>query len=124
MPLRPEHRKYYRAQWRRYRLELIAQAGGEICSRCGIELAQGINGAHLDHDPQNNSSARLMCPACHASHDAPHRIAISRRRKAREDGQLWLLPELEYAPFASWEIPARVYDLIRQLPLFHNPEVT
>jgi len=31
---------------------------------------------------------------------------------------MWLLPELAWAPFASWEIPAWVYDRICQLPLF------
>lgn len=124
MPLRREHRKYYRSQWQQFRLELIEQAGGEICSQCGIELAQGINGAHLDHDPRNAASVVLMCPGCHAIHDTPHRIAIMRRRKAAATGQAWLSPEFEWAPYASWEIPERVYDLIRQIPLFHDPEVT
>lgn len=123
MPIRAEHRQYYRAEWRAFRLELIERAGGEICSCCGIELAQGINGAHQDHDPRNKASVVLMCPSCHARHDAPHRIAITRRRRADQTGQLWLLPELQWAPFASWEIPARVYDLMRQIPLFH-PEVS
>lgn len=118
MPLRPEHREYYRAEWRAFRLELIAAAGGGICSVCGVELAQGINGAHQDHDPKNKQSVCLMCPSCHAHHDAPHRIAIMRRRKAEATGQLWLLPELQWAPFASWEIPGWIYDRMTQLKLF------
>ena len=118
MAIRPEHRKYYGAVWRRFRLELIEKAGGEICSVCYIELAQGIQGAHRDHDPRNNASVILMCPGCHASHDAPHRIAVMRRRRATATGQLWLLPELEWAPYASWEIPGWIYDRIRQIPLF------
>lgn len=118
MPLRPEHRQYYGKAWQQFKLELIAEAGGQICSQCGIELAQGINGAHQDHDPRNRNSVALMCPACHARHDAPHRIAIMRRRKAQATGQQWLLPELEWAPFASWEIPGWVYDRITQLRLF------
>lgn len=118
MPIRKEHRRFYGPQWRAYRLELIERAGGEICSQCGIELAQGINGAHQDHDPSNKSSVRLMCPSCHAAHDAPHRVAIQRRRKAASVGQAWLLPELEWAPFAAWEIPGWVFDRLAQLPLF------
>ncbi|HEX4309166.1 MAG TPA: hypothetical protein VHZ25_04010 [Acidobacteriaceae bacterium] len=118
MPLRAEHRKYYGRHWRTFRLELIREAGGEICSQCGIELAQGINGAHRDHDPRNQASVALMCPGCHARHDAPHRVAITRRRKADAAGQLWLLPELEWAPFASWEIPGWIYDRMIQSRLF------
>lgn len=118
MPLRAEHRQFYGPAWRRYRLQLIEEAGGDICSVCGIELAEGINGAHTDHDPKNNASVKLMCPSCHATHDAPHRIAIMRRRKAASTGQQWLLPELEWAPFASWEIPGWVFDRMRQMRLF------
>lgn len=118
MPLRREHRQFYGRQWQRFRLQLIEAAGGDICSKCGIELAQGINGAHLDHDPRNPKSVVLMCPSCHAANDAPHRIAIMRRRKATSTGQLWLLPELEWAPFASWEIPGWIYDRMIQGRLF------
>ncbi len=108
MPIRAEHRQYYRAPWRAFRLELIRRAGGQICSHCGIELASGINGAHLDHDPRNAASVVLLCPSCHAANDARHCLAIARRRRAATVGQLWLLPELEWAPFAEWEIPAAV----------------
>ena len=66
MPLNPEDRHLYGAKWREFRLELIEKAGGEICSVCKIELAQGINGAHRDHDPRNPKSVVLMCPSCHA----------------------------------------------------------
>jgi hypothetical protein len=120
MPIRPEHRECYGKEWRTYRLQLINEAGGEICSKCHIELAEGINGAHQDHDPRNNASVVLMCPACHAEHDAPHRLAIMRRTRAKATGQLWLLPELEWSPFASWEIPGWIYDRIVQMKLFER----
>jgi hypothetical protein len=118
--MRRELRKYYGAKWKRFRLELIAQAGGEICSHCHIEMARGINGAHMDHDPRNPASVVLLCPACHARHDAPHRIAIMRRRRARARGQLWLSPEMEWAPYAAWEIPAWVYHRLAQMRLFET----
>lgn len=124
MPLRPELRKFYRTKaWRNLRLQLIEEAGGEICGTCGIELAQGINAAHEDHDPKNQASVRLKCPSCHAEHDAPHRIAIMRRRKSAATRQMWLLPELEWAPFASWEIPGWVADRMFQLHLFKETKV-
>lgn len=118
MPIRKEHRQYYGASWKKFRLALIEAAGGEFCSKCGIELAQGINGAHLDHDPRNPASVVLMCPSCHAAHDSRHCLAIMRRRRAASQGQAWLLPELEWAPFASWEIPGWIYDRMIQLRLF------
>ncbi len=118
MPIRPEHRQYYGADWRAFRLELIEAAGGEICQRCGVELARGINGAHRDHDPRNRASVVLMCPACHNRHDARHRLAIMRRRRSTETGQLWLMPELEWSPYAAWEIPGWIYDRLAQTKLF------
>ena len=118
MPIRPEHRQYYGRDFHNVRLALIEEAGGQICGKCGIELAQGINAAHLNHDRRDLDAIALRCPSCHARHDAPHRIAIMRRRRSKRAGQLWLLPELEWAPFADWEIPARLADFLRQLPLF------
>lgn len=117
MPIRPALRKYYGADWRRFKVELIA-ARGAICEQCGVEVPHGINGAHQTHNPRDRRSVKLWCPSCHARHDAPHRIAMMRRTRAAATGQLWLLPELEWAPFASWEIPARVADVLLQLRLF------
>jgi hypothetical protein len=118
MPIRPEHRHFYGPEFQRFRLELIEKAGGQICRKCGIELGQRINAAHQDHDPRNFASIVLWCPSCHARHDAKHRVAIMRRRKASSAGQMWLLPEIEWAPFASWEIPGPVFDVLAQTKLF------
>lgn len=120
MPIRPEHRQFYGKAHRAFRLALIEKAGGEICSKCGIELAAGINLAHLDHDPQSERNRVLLCPSCHAAHDAKHCLAIQRRRRAAATGQLWLLPEMEWAPFAQWEIPGWVRDRLCQMGLFQQ----
>lgn len=119
MPIREAHRRYYGREFKNYRLELIGQQG-QVCKPCGIELAQGINAAHTDHNPRNLKSIVLMCPSCHATHDAGHRVAIMRRNRSKENGQLWLLPELEWAPFASWEIPGWVWDRLTQMRLFEG----
>lgn len=116
MPLRPEHRKFYGRTWRDFRLQLIAEHG-KVCMNCGREHSM-INGAHENHDPRNQKTVKLWCPSCHARHDAGHRIAIMRRRRSKAAGQLWLCKEMEWAPFAEWEISGRIFDRIAQLRLF------
>jgi hypothetical protein len=107
MPIRPELRPYYGAQHRAYRRQLIELLGAR-CMSCGREGARYLNLAHTQHDPRSPELVALWCPACHARHDAPHAYAMTRRSRARRVGQLWLLPEIEWAPFVSWMIPARV----------------
>jgi hypothetical protein len=106
MPIRPELRKYYGAAWREYRGMLIALAG-DRCTRCGAAHPM-LNGAHVSHDPRDMELVTVWCPRCHARHDAPHRYAMMRRGHAKRVGQLWLFPEVEWAPYASWMIPRRV----------------
>jgi hypothetical protein len=106
MPIRPELRRFYNAEWRRYRLQLITLAGGR-CQRCKREHPM-LNGAHVTHDPRDMELIMVLCPRCHGQNDAPHAFAMRRRTLAKRVGQLWLLPELEYAPFANWMIPRRV----------------
>jgi hypothetical protein len=66
-----------------------------------------LNLAHLAHD-QKTSAIALLCMACHNRHDARYRLAVWRRRKAERDGQLWLMPEIEWAPLPRWRVPDRV----------------
>jgi len=115
MPIRPELRKYYGSDWKRYRLTLLKLAGHK-CARCGNQHTH-LNGAHIHHDPRDGQLIAILCPACHARHDTPQRVAMTRRTRARRSGQLWLTPELEYAPYASWMVPRRVLDAA-QLGLF------
>ncbi len=117
MPIRPEFRKYYGAEWRRYRLVLLELAGNK-CANCRSEHKY-LSGAHMHHDPRHGQLITVLCPACHARHDTPQRIAMTRRTRARRVGQLWLTPELEYAPYASWMIPRRVL-VASQLALFDS----
>lgn len=107
MSLRPELRPFYGAQHRAYRAKLIELLGAR-CMNCGRVCERYLNLAHTQHDPKSPELVALWCPSCHARHDAPHRCAVTRRTRAKRVGQLWLLPEIEYAPFATWMIPARV----------------
>ncbi len=93
VPIRPELRKYYGPEWRRYRETLLALAGHR-CAHCGTEHKY-LNAAHVHHDPRNGQLITILCP-------------MTRRTRARRAGQLWLSPEIEYAPYASWMIPRRV----------------
>lgn len=108
MPIRPEFRRYYGPAWRAYRAVLIATHGAR-CSACGREVAIYLNLAHLSHDPRSSAVA-FLCPADHNRHDAAHRFAVWRRNRAKRVGQLWLLPEIEYAPYPAWMIPRRVIE--------------
>jgi hypothetical protein len=114
MPIRPELRKYYGPAWRRYRLQLIALAG-QRCSVCGDVVAEtgGLSGMHVTHDPRDMELVAVACFSCHAKHDALHRLAMMRRSRAKRTGQLWLLPEIEYAPYAAWMIPRRFLDAMQ-----------
>jgi hypothetical protein len=103
MPIRRELRAFYGPEWRAYRRALI-EKHGPICTVCGARVEKYINLAHRTHDPKSGIVA-LMCPADHNRHDAAHRLAIWRRNRARDAGQLWLLPEIEHAPYAPWMIP-------------------
>lgn len=112
MPIRPELRHFYRgAGWQRQRADAIARADGK-CELCGMPHSM-LNGAHPTHDPRS-AMISAWCPACHAHHDAPHRLAVMRRRHARRVGQLWLLPEIEYSADPVWMTPTAVLRLAQQ----------
>ena len=112
MPIRAEYRKYYGARWRKLRRVALAGAG-DRCQHCH-QPHRLLNVAHLTHDPADHSTLAVLCPSCHAIHDTPQRIAMTRRTRARKHGQLWLSEELEIAPFPPRTWPPR----LRQMRLF------
>jgi hypothetical protein len=116
MPLRAEFRALYNtAAYRRERKAFIAAAGGPRCSRCR-RLHPRVNLAHLTHDPLDRrpGARALLCPSCHARHDTPQRVAMTRRTRAKAAGQRWLTEELARAPWPVRTWPVRV----RQMELF------
>jgi len=119
MPIRAEYKAFYGADWLAYRAAMITLRGAR-CADCSRTVERYLNLTHTTHDPMT-SSTRLRCPSCHARHDAPHRLAVWRRNRARRHGQLWLLPELEYAASPAWAIPREVFEAMdeaRQGALF------
>jgi 5-methylcytosine-specific restriction endonuclease McrA len=116
MPIRPEYRKYYGPQWRKFRLAVL-EAAGNKCQRCG-NAHRLLNLAHLSHDPADRVSLAVLCPSCHSKNDTPQRLAMTRRTRATRRGQLWISDELRFAP-----LPVRLWPLaVRQMDLFSHQD--
>ena len=112
MPIRPEYRRYYGADWRAFRVRILDERGRE-CERCG-RTHRLLNVAHLTHDPADRRSIAVFCPSCHASNDSGQRLAMMRRTRAERCGQLWLSDEIRLTPF-----PMRIWPApLRQMRLF------
>lgn len=120
MPIRPENRGRYPADWRVIRAAILERANdggaGERCEcegECGRgthigrcpnydgELAYGTGSrvvltiAHLNHTPEDcrDENLRAWCQGCHLHYDREHHAATAAatRRAAREAaGQLGL----------------------------------
>ena len=103
MPIRPENRARYPADWalRSYFVRFVRARG--LCEWCGAAdyCAHPITGsivvlttAHV-HDDRPEASGLLnlaaLCQLCHNRHDAPGRRERRRERLVRESGQLGLL---------------------------------
>jgi hypothetical protein len=89
MPIRPENRGRYPAEWKAIRERILERAD----NRCegsprypGCRVGNGephpVTGsrvvltiAHLDHTPENcaDDNLRAWCQRCHNTYDAPHR---------------------------------------------------
>lgn len=116
MPIRPENRDRYPADWpelshrlkeaARWRCQCTGECGRGHTDRCperhGRMAVRGrcdhlivLTVAHLDHTPENNQpeNLRVMCPGCHLHYDQPYHLArrVLNRLQAQEDaGQLKL----------------------------------
>jgi 5-methylcytosine-specific restriction endonuclease McrA len=98
MPIRPENRKLYPANWKQIRANVLYRAhdrceGSPAYPYCDAENGVPHPGtgskvvltiAHLDHNPTNNepSNLRAWCQLCHNTYDAKQRAANSKARKA------------------------------------------
>lgn len=99
MPIRPENRNRYPANWPDIRERTLERAGHRCEGSPAYPECRAANGrthpatgsrvvltiAHLDHRPENCHPANLRawCQRCHNTYDAPHRAAGRRARAAR-----------------------------------------
>lgn len=99
MPIRPENRARYPADWAAISLRIRRDRAGWRCEQTdylGVRC-DAIHGephpqtgskviltvAHLDHAPENchPDNLRAMCQRCHNAYDAPMRAAGIRERR-------------------------------------------
>lgn len=97
MPIRPENKALYPADWKRISMAIRRDRARWACEAIpGEGVCGAVNGlphpitgakvvltvAHLDHDPTNCApeNLRALCQRCHNRYDAPTRAA---GRKAR-----------------------------------------
>ncbi|MFG3276202.1 hypothetical protein [Streptomyces luteogriseus] len=116
MPIRPENRNRYPADWKQISLRIRTERAVGRCEchgECGRGTHTGrcpnLNGqpaygtgskvvltvAHLDHTPENCDPANLraMCNGCHLHYDRDHHrktAAATRRAAVEAAGQLAL----------------------------------
>jgi 5-methylcytosine-specific restriction endonuclease McrA len=104
MPIKPENKKLYPANWKAISKRIREQAGNR-CAFCGAVNHEPhpttgskviLTVAHLDHNPANcaDDNLRALCQKCHLTYDAQHHAknAARTRRKKRNSltGQLEL----------------------------------
>lgn len=93
MPIKPENKKRYPANWKAIRADILCRADNK-CEFCGIEnYTVRENGsrvvltiAHLDHTPENCNpdNLRALCQKCHNRYDAKHRAETRRKTNGRK----------------------------------------
>lgn len=112
MPIRPENRARYPANWQEISLAIKDRAGWrcECEGECGRGTHEGrcpnkhreraygtgslviLTTAHLDHTPENcdDENLRAMCQGCHLHYDREHhaRTAYTTRRAGKALGDL------------------------------------
>ena len=110
MPIRPENRAKYPANWKalsyeirvvraRHRCEFITYDGkrctavdGKPHPHTGALVV--LTTAHLDHDPRNNDAANLRaaCQCCQNRYDRAHRLETANRTRMALMKSLDLFP--------------------------------
>ncbi len=100
MPISPENKARYPANWKEIRAHILTRAGHkcEWCAAVNYE-PHPISGskvvltiAHLDHAPEHNHESNLaaLCQRCHLRYDAKHHAVNARRTRDLKRGQMSL----------------------------------
>jgi hypothetical protein len=111
MPIKPENRKRYPANWKEITLKRKEAAGwqcecdgrcgrGTHVNRCSNKHGQPAYGtgskvilttAHLNHKPEefHDEALMVMCQACHLNYDKEHhantrKLTLANKKKASE----------------------------------------
>lgn len=105
MPIRPENKGSYPADWPAIS-KSIRQRAGNVCEWPGCGAVNGqpnpltgskvvLTVAHLDHDPSGRDPARLMamCQLHHLRYDAAHHAATAARTRRAALATLELFDE-------------------------------
>jgi hypothetical protein len=129
MPIRPENKPRYPADWKAIsarirftraggRCECLGECGKDHAGRCAAVHGQPnpctgatvyLTTAHLDHTPEHCDEANLraMCQGCHLAYDAEHHAETARATRAARRAAL-----IEYAKsvgaFPLFDLPAGV----------------
>jgi hypothetical protein len=105
MPINPEKKHLYPADWqeisRRIRFERAA-GRCEWCGRQHMSIDVGARGnpiriilttAHLDHNPANNEDSNLvaLCQRCHLAYDHKHHAENAKRTRLLKQYTAWEL---------------------------------
>jgi hypothetical protein len=106
LPIRPENKKLYPADWKQISLRIRKERAGDKCEWCGAENGKPhpITGskvvltvAHLNHAPSDCSERNLvaLCQRDHLRYDAEH------HRQTREATRRAKMATLELFPSMS-----------------------
>jgi len=103
MPIRPEQRGLYPANWQEIRQRILRRAGNCCEGSPAYPDCRAANGephpitgsrvvltiAHVDHDPTHNHAhnLRAWCQRCHLTHDAQQHAENASRTRDRKRGQ-------------------------------------
>jgi Holliday junction resolvase RusA-like endonuclease len=109
VPIKPENRGRYPADWKEIRKEILARAeycceGSPAFPRCRAPHGQFhpdtgsrvvLTIAHLDQNPENNDrgNLRALCQRCHLRHDADFRRNAAKPAPPLEEVQMILKRE-------------------------------
>ena len=99
MPIKPENRKLYPADWKDIAARIKVRAGGRCEGSPAYPDCRAEHGAshpvtgsravltcaHLDHNPSNcdPGNLRAWCQRCHLTYDAPRKAAERAARAAQ-----------------------------------------